>query len=111
MTYNIQGSDDPEHAQDSTRDLVLSPYAPIMGCMTNKQITPEVIFTTEDAEWSVRLYKGEVLSDLVACQWGSIFRKADRQIRALGEIAYQRNIADNVAERAYRASWLTPHRG
>jgi len=82
-----------------------------MGSMTNYQNPPKVILTTEDAEWSVMLYKGEVLSDLVACQWGSIFRKADRQIRALGEIAYQRNIADNVAERAYRASWLTPHRG
>ena len=50
------------------------------------------------------LYKGYVLSDLVALQWGSIFRKADRQIRALGAIAYQRNIADNVADRARRTN-------
>lgn len=71
--------------------------------MTNNQNTPKIIRTT-DAEWSVMLYKGYVLSDLSALQWGSIFRKEDRKIRALGEIAYQRNIADNVADRARRTN-------
>ena len=95
---------DLKSAQDSTRVLVSNPCALIVCGMTNFQNTPKVILTTEDAEWSVMLYKGYVLSDLVALQWGSIFRKADRQIRALGEIAYQRNIADNVADRARRAN-------
>jgi hypothetical protein len=60
-----------------------------------KQNTPKLLFTSFDREWGVKLSNGYLLSDLSALQWGSLFRKADRQIRSLGEIAYQRNTTSN----------------
>jgi hypothetical protein len=63
--------------------------------MKNKQNTPKLQFTSFDGEWGVKLSNGYLLSDLSALQWGSLLRKTDRQIRSLGEIAYQRNTTSN----------------